>query len=95
MQVELKKYLELSEDFSNSITYVLVSIGVLILLVGTFACCCTVKGQSSLLYLVSDVLSFYFCYPSTQMNAFHFPVRRILSDNPHFGVGHGGLCLRL
>lgn len=52
MQVELRKYLELSEEFSDSLTYVLVAMGVLILLISTFACCCTVKGQSSLLYLV-------------------------------------------
>ncbi|XP_063701517.1 tetraspanin-7-like [Culicoides brevitarsis] len=57
MQVELKKYLELSKDFSENFTYVLVSIGVLILLVGTFACCCTVKGQSSLLYLYGGFLA--------------------------------------
>lgn len=52
MHVELHKYLELSTDFSNSAPYVLVGTGALILFIGTFACCCTLKGQPALLYMV-------------------------------------------
>lgn len=57
MQVELRKYLELSAEFSESFSYVLVGIGVLILVIGTLACFCTVKGQTSLLYLYGGFLA--------------------------------------
>lgn len=52
MQLELHKYLELSSDFSNSAPYVLVATGILIFVVGSLACFCTLKGQPALLYLV-------------------------------------------
>jgi hypothetical protein len=52
MQVELHKYLELNAEFSSTAPYVIVGTGAFILFIGTLACCCTVKGQSSLLYLV-------------------------------------------
>lgn len=57
MQVELHKYLELNEDFSVKAPYVLVAAGVLVLLVGVLACCCTVNGNPSLLYLVRDLVA--------------------------------------
>ncbi|XP_063240158.1 tetraspanin-7-like [Bacillus rossius redtenbacheri] len=50
MQVELYKYMELSADFSSTAPYVLLGTGALIVLVGSLACCCTVKGQPALLY---------------------------------------------
>ncbi|XP_059612963.1 tetraspanin-7-like [Phlebotomus argentipes] len=60
MQVELHKYLELNADFSNTGPYVLVGTGALILLISSLACCCTVKGQPSLLYLYGAFLAVVF-----------------------------------
>lgn len=53
MQVELHRYLELNADFSDKAAYIFVGTGALILFIGTLACCCTVKGQPSLLYMVT------------------------------------------
>lgn len=52
MQVELLKYLELNAEFSRITPYILVWTGVFILCISTLACCCTVKGHPTLLYLV-------------------------------------------
>lgn len=52
VQIGLHRYMELSTDYTNTFQIVLVGMGLLILFVGTLACCCTVKAQSSLLYLV-------------------------------------------
>jgi Tetraspanin family. len=54
MVVELYKYMELSTEFSAPAPYVLIGTGALIILVGSLACCCTVKGQPVLLYIVSN-----------------------------------------
>lgn len=54
MQAELHKYLELNAEYSYVAPYILVGTGAFILMVGTLACCCTVKGHPSLLYLVSE-----------------------------------------
>jgi hypothetical protein len=54
MVVELYKYMELSTEFSVTAPYVLIGTGALIILVGSLACCCTVKGQPMLLYVVSN-----------------------------------------
>jgi hypothetical protein len=54
MVVELYKYMELSTEFSVTAPYVLIGTGALIILVGSLACCCTVKGQPVLLYVVSN-----------------------------------------
>jgi len=54
MVVELYKYMELSTEFSATAPYVLIGTGALIILVGSLACCCTVKGQPVLLYIVSN-----------------------------------------
>lgn len=56
MQVELNKFLELNTDYSTSTPFILVATGGLILLVSTLACCCTVKGQPSLLFLYGGFL---------------------------------------
>ena len=53
VQVELHRYLELNADYTNTAPYVLVGTGALILFIGTLACCCTVKGQPALLYMVN------------------------------------------
>jgi hypothetical protein len=54
MVVELYKYMELSTEFSATAPYILIGTGALIILVGSLACCCTVKGQPVLLYTVSN-----------------------------------------
>ena len=54
LQVELHKYVELSPDFSATAPYVLVGTGLLILFLATLACCCTIKEQPILLYIVCD-----------------------------------------
>lgn len=57
MQIELKRYLELSVDFSQNFSNVLLVIGIGILVIGTLACVCTIKGQTSLLYLYGALLA--------------------------------------
>jgi hypothetical protein len=54
MEVELYKYMEMSTEFSGTAPYVLIGTGSLIILIGSLACCCTVKGQPVLLYVVSS-----------------------------------------
>lgn len=53
MEVELYKYMTMSTDFSETASYVLLGTGSLIIVMGMLACCCTVKGQPVLLFLVS------------------------------------------
>lgn len=53
MEVELHKYMEMSTEFSGTAPYVLIGTGALIIFIGSLACCCTVKGQPVLLYVVS------------------------------------------
>ncbi|CAH1102978.1 unnamed protein product [Psylliodes chrysocephalus] len=60
VQVELYKYMEMSTAFSSTAPYVLIATGSLIILVGSFACCCTVKGQPSLLYTYGAFLAVIF-----------------------------------
>jgi hypothetical protein len=65
MAVELYKYMELSTEFSATAPYILIGTGVLIILVGSMACCCTVKGQPVLLYIVSNKKQFcLWCWSS-------------------------------
>lgn len=54
VQIGLHRYMELSTDYTNTFQILLVGMGLLILFVGTLACCCTIKAQSSLLYLVRN-----------------------------------------
>lgn len=53
MEVGLYKYMEMSTEFSGNAPFVLIGTGALIILIGSLACCCTVKGQPVLLYVVS------------------------------------------
>lgn len=53
MQVEMHKYVMLSGEYSDVAPYILVATGSLILLISSLACCCTVKGHPTLLYLVN------------------------------------------
>ena len=52
-KVDLYKYLELSSIYQPEAPYVLIGVGAVIVLVGSLGCCCTVKGHSFLLYMVS------------------------------------------
>lgn len=61
MQVELHQYLELNNEYSNIAPYILVGTGAFILLVSTLACCCTVKGHPTLLYMVNTYLRVCVC----------------------------------
>lgn len=60
MEVDLHKYTELSTQYSNVIPYVLIAIGGTIFLIGSFACCCTLKGHPVLLYIYSGILTIVF-----------------------------------
>ncbi|KAJ8917548.1 hypothetical protein NQ315_005597 [Exocentrus adspersus] len=60
MEVDLYKYMEMSTEFSGTAPYVLIGIGSLIILIGSFACCCTVKGQPVLLYVYGAFLAVVF-----------------------------------
>lgn len=54
MEVKLYKYMEMSTEFSGTASYVLIGIGALIVVMGSLACCCTIKEQPVLLYIVSN-----------------------------------------
>lgn len=84
MQVELHKYLELSADFSNTGPYVLVGTGALILLISSLACCCTVKGQPSLLYLYGAFLAVVFVIELSLASSIY-----AYKDNLSGGFDHG------
>lgn len=60
MVLALYKYMELSTEFSAAAPYVLIGTGALITLVGSLACCCTVKGQPVLLYIYGAFLMVIF-----------------------------------
>ncbi|RZC39581.1 tetraspanin-7-like [Asbolus verrucosus] len=60
MEVELYKYMEMSTEFSGTAPYVLIGTGSLIILIGSLACCCTVKGQPVLLYVYGAFLAIIF-----------------------------------
>lgn len=60
MEVKLYKYMELSSEFSGTAPYVLIGTGALIIVIGSLACCCTVKGQSVLLYVYGGFLAIVF-----------------------------------
>lgn len=53
MKISLHYLLELSDEYNEAIPYIFIGTGAVILIVGFFACCCTVKGQPVLLYIVS------------------------------------------
>ncbi|XP_030768128.1 tetraspanin-7-like isoform X2 [Sitophilus oryzae] len=60
MEVELYKYMEMSTAFSGTAPYVLIGTGSFIILIGSLACCCTVKGQPVLLYVYGAFLAIVF-----------------------------------
>lgn len=55
-KVELYIYMELSTIYYEQAPYVMIGVGAFIVIVGSFGCCCTVKGQSVLLYMYAVFL---------------------------------------
>lgn len=51
-KVDLYKYMELSAIYYKDSPWILIAVGALIVIVGSFGCCCTFKGNVMLLYLV-------------------------------------------
>ncbi|KAG8186134.1 hypothetical protein JTE90_022722 [Oedothorax gibbosus] len=60
MKISLHYLLELSEEYNEMIPYVFMGTGAVILIVGFFACCCTVKGQPILLYILAGFFTLVF-----------------------------------
>lgn len=60
MKISLHNLLELSDDYNEAVPYIFIGTGALIIIVGFFACCCTVKGQPYFLYLLAVFLSLIF-----------------------------------
>ncbi|KFM79360.1 Tetraspanin-7, partial [Stegodyphus mimosarum] len=60
MKISLHNLLELSDDYNEAVPYIFIGTGAVIVLVGLFACCCTVKGQPVLLYMLAVFLSVIF-----------------------------------
>ncbi|KRT84860.1 Tetraspannin, partial [Oryctes borbonicus] len=60
MRVSLYQYMALSTEFSGTASYVLIGTGAFIILIGSLACCCTVKGQPVLLYVYGAFLAIIF-----------------------------------
>ncbi|KAK9743561.1 Tetraspanin family [Popillia japonica] len=60
MRVSLYQYMVLSPEFSGTASYVLIGTGAFIILIGSLACCCTVKGQPVLLYVYGAFLAVVF-----------------------------------
>ncbi|XP_023236959.1 tetraspanin-6-like [Centruroides sculpturatus] len=56
MKITMTQILKLSVDYSNSVPFSFIGIGILITIIGFLACFCTVKGHSTLLYLLSIFL---------------------------------------
>lgn len=61
-QIELYKYLKLSTEIPGTAPYVLIGTGALIMLIGSLACCCTIKGQPALLYMVIIADGYIYIY---------------------------------
>lgn len=56
-KVDLYKYMELSSIYYKDSPWILIAVGALIVIVGSFGCCCTFKGNVVLLYLVINPFS--------------------------------------
>lgn len=53
-------YMELSTVYCKEAPYILIAIGAVIVLIVSFGCCCTVKGNAILLYMYSAFLILMF-----------------------------------
>lgn len=56
MKMSMASFLKVSTDLSSSVPFSFIGIGVAITIIGFLACFCTVKGHSTLLYLLSIFL---------------------------------------
>ena len=56
-KVQLYIYMELCTVYYKEAPYIMIGVGAFIVLVGSFGCCCTIKGQSALLYLVNTYIT--------------------------------------
>lgn len=56
-KVDLYKYMELSSIYYKDSPWILIAVGAVIVIVGSFGCCCTFKGNVVLLYLVINPFS--------------------------------------
>ncbi|CAC5363628.1 TSPAN7 [Mytilus coruscus] len=55
-KVDLYKYMELSSIYYKESPYILIGVGVAIVVVGSLGCCCTIKGNTILLYTYAAFL---------------------------------------
>lgn len=56
IKVDLYKYMELSSIYYKESPFILIGVGVVIVLVGSLGCCCTIKGNAILLYMYAAFL---------------------------------------
>ena len=68
MKVELHVYMELTTVYYDAAPYILIAVGCVIIVFGSFGCLCTVKGFPALLYIVSlfhigYLLTYFFLLP--------------------------------
>nr|XP_022343486.1 tetraspanin-7-like [Crassostrea virginica] len=59
-KVDLYKYMELSSIYYKDSPWILIGVGALIIIVGSFGCCCTAKGNVVLLYMYGFFLVIVF-----------------------------------
>ena len=52
MMADLYIYMELTTVYYHVAPYILIGVGTGIIVIGSFGCLCTMKGQSCLLYMV-------------------------------------------
>lgn len=62
-QIGLHRYMELSTYYTNSFQILLVTVGLIIIFIASIACCCTLKAESSILYLVREEISLLLLQP--------------------------------
>ncbi|KAF8792237.1 tetraspanin-7-like [Argiope bruennichi] len=60
MKISFHYLFELSDEYQEVIPYIFIGAGSIILIVGFFSCCCIVKGQPALLYILAVFLSIVF-----------------------------------
>lgn len=52
MRIQLRDHMDVSGDGSGTALLALASLGAILTLTATLACCCTTRGHPALLYLV-------------------------------------------
>lgn len=92
-KVQLYIYMELSSLYYKEVPYVLIGVGAVIVLVGSLGCCCTVKGNSFLLYVYSVFLVVVFVIElSSGITGFIFKTKleNGFQDGLHSALKHYG-----